>query len=99
MSELPLDYLEWACGVATAPWLREALLAEHQARMNQQSSSTSSQAGDRSSAPDLRELVERSRRELARQHHPDHGGDGQIMRGINALADYLLGKNRRGGRR
>jgi hypothetical protein len=40
------------------------------------------------SAP--RALVEASRRVLARQHHPDHGGDTGKMTTINVAADAVL---------
>ena len=113
LSELPLDYLEWVLRIATASWLREAVLAEHRART--QSSSSSSHGGDghedgghhhqhdpraeTSSAPDLHELVARTRRRLATKYHPDAGGgNADLMKGVNLMADALLGRNRHGRR-
>jgi Putative quorum-sensing-regulated virulence factor len=102
LSALPLDYLEWLLGVASSPWLRDALVAEHRARTGQRASSShgAGREQDRgaragaSSPSDFREVVERSRRELARKYHPDVGGGGaEVMKGINLLADHLLGRN------
>lgn len=36
------------------------------------------------------EIVKRRHRELARKHHPDHGGSVERMQQINAAADALL---------
>ena len=34
--------------------------------------------------------VRAARRELARRHHPDHGGDAEVMRAVNEAADRAL---------
>ena len=60
------------------------------------SSSRDPRAGASSSSSELRDLVERSRRELARMHHPDVGGNNEVMQGINCLPIHLLGRNGRG---
>ena len=98
LAELPDDYLTWSLRVTTSPSLRDALLAEQRARRCRSASSNGDgprKSVDSSSPPALRELVERSRRELARQHHPDMGGSTEVMKGINLLADRLLNRNGR----
>lgn len=34
-------------------------------------------------------IISRARRELSLQHHPDRGGDGAVMRGINLALDRV----------
>lgn len=43
-----------------------------------------------------KEEVRQRYRELAKQHHPDRGGDGEIMKQINSEYDFLMAKILRG---
>jgi hypothetical protein len=93
LASLPNDYLAWALRAVREEGLRHALLAEYNARIRSASAGNGHEpSGGASTAPGLsRELVERGRRELARKYHPDIGGNnGEPMKGVNLLADWLL---------
>jgi len=38
----------------------------------------------------FKEAVRRRRRDLAKKHHPDVGGDAAVMQDINSICDALL---------
>jgi hypothetical protein len=93
LASLPTDYLAWALRAVPEEGLRHALRAEYKARIRRarQHRNGHEPSGGASTAPGLsRELVERGRRELARKYHPDVGGNnGELMKGVNLLADWL----------
>ena len=39
---------------------------------------------------EFRDIVKKRRKELAKTHHPDAGGDAEKMKQINAASDFLL---------
>ena len=72
------------------PDLSQAIRAELQARFGAPSSPRSRRSTKCCPDPDMAtEIVSAGRRALARQHHPDTGGDTAIMQRLNATADWL----------
>jgi hypothetical protein len=50
---------------------------------------TRREAAAEATLPWVQRVVETGYRELARRHHPDHGGDGDSMRELNAAIEAL----------
>jgi len=80
LHELPSEYFEWLCGLNTlrSP-LREAVLAEKERRER-------AKTLDPQIAMDI---VNTGFRTLAKQCHPDLGGQHVAMQKLNAAHDWL----------
>lgn len=87
LADLPNDYLDWLCGLSDLrPILRAAVDAEHRRR------TTRATARATASCPDLHvldALITSGYRALAKQHHPDHGGDHTMMVAVTQAAEWL----------
>lgn len=81
LSEIPLAYLAWIFeNLTEKPELHEAARQEIRRRVS----------GDGPEVDPLdRERLRRVYRTLAIEHHPDHGGDNDIMTGINLFFEAL----------
>ena len=103
VTEVPTHYLWWLVGLPDLrPWLRKAVDQELNARGQGPPHSSHSYSSPPPPRMRLRPpcatpatvlaLIEAGRRSLAKQHHPDLGGegsDGQKMTEVNAAADWL----------
>ena len=85
LSALPDEYFEWLLSIELREPLRSAVIAEVESRNGQ----PQSQQQIRPPIPVLLEIVAEGRRSLARQCHPDVGGDLEKMKHVNVTADFL----------
>ena len=86
LSELPEDYFEWLLSnIDLREPLKSAVLAESQRRNGRPQSTPH----HRPAIPVLLEIIAAGGRSLARQYHPDLGGDPEKMKSINFGADFL----------
>ena len=77
ISELPLSYLAWLFeNLGGRPDIQEAARAEIRRRVSGYEPTPDTLDADR---------VRRVYRTLAMEFHPDHGGNGEMMKGINAF--------------
>lgn len=87
LADLPDDYLAWlrSLGDLREP-LKSAVILEWQRR-------TAPPHDLPSVAPEVKtmaeDLVTAGYRKLAQVYHPDHGGEGQTMTGLNLAAEFL----------
>lgn len=81
LSEIPLSYLAWIFEtLEEKPELHEATRQEIRRRVS----------GYEPEADPLdRERLRRVYRTLALSHHPDHGGDNDVMAGINLFYEAI----------
>jgi hypothetical protein len=87
LPDLPDDYLRW---LRTLPTLREPLrsaIAEEWARRGEGRSGVGSLAAE--VRPLVEEVVAVGYRQLAKVHHPDHGGAKRTMQRLNDAVDWL----------
>lgn len=104
LSAVPDGYLLWVldnivdlCPMSAAILRTELAFREMRAESERQYQQQQRQAPNFATAPRLKpeqvpvalELIAAGRRALARQHHPDVGGDLERMRAINCTADDL----------
>jgi hypothetical protein len=101
LKNVPLAYLRWFekwYGTdADDPdeELLEAVQAELQRRAGDRHTQEPPKPPDRQRVPVgvrpelARQIVSEGRRALARKHHPDVGGNTEIMQSVNATADWL----------
>lgn len=93
LAELPDDYLAWLASIELRAPLKGGVEVEQRRRERDASC-------DDSPVPWLKEIpaalvpaaldvVRAGLHELAKQHHPDRGGDLRTMQTINAAADAL----------
>jgi hypothetical protein len=93
----PIDHIDssYLCWVLdrcenAAPDLRQAIRIELQSRFGSPSPPRSRSSQAPCPDPDLAtHIVAAGKRALARQHHPDIGGDMATMQRLNATADWL----------
>lgn len=82
VSEVPLSYLAWIYeSLDGKPELIEAARAEIRRRVSGYEPTPDTLDADR---------VRRVYRTLAMEFHPDHGGNGEMMKGINAFYAALI---------
>lgn len=80
ISEIPLSYLAWIFeNLDGKPDLQEAARREIQRRVS----------GYEYDEPFDRDVLRRLYRTLAMEHHPDKGGNGDIMKGINLFYEAM----------
>ena len=83
LAELPDNYLEWLWfEIDLREPLKSAVHREYSARENGFSVTETSGTLDA-------DKVKKIYRNLARQYHPDHGGDNGIMTGINLFYEAI----------
>lgn len=93
LSDLPADYLAWLASIDLKPFLRAAVrdeLSRRGHRWHRGGDDDPEDIRERYPPPvDWQAVVGRARRELALVHHPDRGGDGAVMTGINIALDKI----------
>jgi putative quorum-sensing-regulated virulence factor len=85
LSELPTDYLEWLTTITLRGPLRGAVAAEIRFRRDY----THAPSAPLHDLRLARQIVDRGYKVLARDHHPDTGGDLRTMQRLNATASWL----------
>jgi hypothetical protein len=91
VAELPDDYLEWLMTIELRGWLHEAVRDEFARRLNGQAREERTPAAGPGirlrpeEAALARTLVEAGYRSLARELHPDVGGNTDEMQRLNSL--------------
>lgn len=80
-------------------WQREQKRQAEQAQRDEQRRRQSMQHNGRrpemATSARMLEIIAAGRRALAARHHPDQGGDAEIMRAVNVTADYMEEQVRR----
>ena len=96
LSELETSYLVWVLERAARPaeWLTTAIRAELAIRFKAASAPPPPPPprSMRHACPDPElavDLVGAGLRSLAKRHHPDKGGDPDLMKKLNSTADWL----------
>jgi hypothetical protein len=98
ITDLPTSYLEWLTTIELGIWLRTAVNAELQSRLDSQYHQRSKVVSiastrvlrlDVDDLPVVNELIERGYKAAARVHHPDTGGNADRMRQLNDVAQKL----------
>lgn len=103
LDEIEDSYLEWALTIVTSPWLREAIEEELWHRDEEAEAERESTRGPTPPPPPepprpstdglttekVLALIGSGRRLLATKYHPDKGANGDLMKGINMMADWL----------
>lgn len=91
--DLPDDYLEWLHGLDNVRGrLRKAVDAEWRCRQWEEESRRPVEYMSEFDAEDkllLAELIRSGYRQMAMKHHPDVGGNPEVMRKLNALMERL----------
>jgi hypothetical protein len=95
LRRIPADYLSWLLSLGH---LRNPLRAAVQAELERRAAREAEHAARaRDVCPDAeiaRQLIDRGLRVMARENHPDLGGDHATMVAINATAEWLRAKLR-----
>jgi len=92
IDDIESSYLCWVLDSCdhVAPDLQQAIRAELQSRFGSPPPPPSRSSQKSCPDPDMAmDLVAAGKRALARQHHPDTGGDTATMQRLNATADWL----------
>ncbi|MFB3901915.1 MAG: putative quorum-sensing-regulated virulence factor [Acidobacteriota bacterium] len=87
LSKLPEPYFRWLLTIDLRPPLVDAVWKEAE-RRNQKALTCDSPGIPPDLAPALTEMVTRGFRAAAREHHPDVGGDSELMRVFNAAREW-----------
>ncbi len=87
LDALPTNYLDWLLGLGT---LREPLASGiRQERARRDSGAASHTPPRQLDAAIAQELVTAGYRVLAQRHHPDAGGEVEMMKRVNVTAEAL----------
>ena len=89
ISEVPTDYLEWLVTSELRRWLRDLVERELRRREDEDTAVGAATSLARLDVSVALQLIDAGRRGLANRHHPDRGGDVEVMQAINATADML----------
>ena len=88
LEDLPDPYVQWLHGLPDLREpLRSAVHAEWSLRFGEAASSLPALAAE--ARPVVEELISVGYRALARQHHPDQGGQTRAMQLVNDAATWL----------
>jgi hypothetical protein len=93
LEDLPNDYLDWLSTRFLQEPLKSAVEAECRRRAGTNRDDFSQDFEFRLTGDDrtiARRIVENGRRALAKNSHPDAGGDPAVMTRINVVADAML---------
>lgn len=77
ISEVPSEYLEWL--LEQNKITIEGIEEELERRISAESAKL----------PIVQQIIQAGYRVLAKQHHPDHGGDIEKMKEVNSAVEYL----------
>src|SRR5262249_36581677 len=85
LDQVPGSYLDWVLRECDSidGWLRDAIEDELDVRAGQQQTAEHGPAGH------IEERLTKVKRELSLTHHPDGGGNVDVMKGINLTIDRL----------
>jgi Putative quorum-sensing-regulated virulence factor len=101
LKKVPLQYLKWFANWYSEEHddpdeeLLESVQAEIQRRAGNRHTQEPPKPPDRQRVPVgvkpelAAQIVSEGRRALARKHHPDVGGNTEVMQSVNATADWL----------
>jgi hypothetical protein len=90
IEDIPTSYLAWLLNECDLErWLEHAVTEEMERRREAREERRAQQQADYPPPADLAGLIARCHRELTMAHHPDRGGDVDVMKGVNLTIDRL----------